>query len=245
MLARAWGRIGGVWATLVMVLFLVSLRRGGWHLGADVSAGRCTNVWQQATTMSVLGIVAAQIGAAMAARTQHASLRAVGVVTNRLLPWGVAWEIVFAAALVSVPWLQPVFAAATPELWQVLFILPFPSWSGASTSCGAGTRGDAAGSTPSPWAARATLASMAPKTSPCKGEIITARACPARRRGWNSARWPSRVRVWSSGSTMSSSQGGGQLARHGIEVGHGRRTIAAATSAAARTRWSWTAPTRH
>jgi magnesium-transporting ATPase (P-type) len=42
MLARAWGRIGGVWATLVMVLFLVSLRRGGWHLGADVSAGRCT-----------------------------------------------------------------------------------------------------------------------------------------------------------------------------------------------------------
>jgi calcium-translocating P-type ATPase len=126
MLARAWGRIGGVSATLVMVIFLVSLRRGGWHLGADVSSGPLHHVWQQATTMSFLGIVACQIGAAMAARTQHASLRAVGVLTNQLLLWGIAWEIAFAAALVSVPWLQPVFGTATPELWQVLFILPFP-----------------------------------------------------------------------------------------------------------------------
>jgi len=76
--------------------------------------------------MSFLAIVACQIGAAMAARTQHASLRAVGVFTNRLLLWGIAWEIVFAAALASVPWLQPVFGTATPDLWQVLFILPFP-----------------------------------------------------------------------------------------------------------------------
>jgi hypothetical protein len=25
-----------------------------------------------------------------------------------------------------VPWLQPVFGTAVPDLWQVLFILPFP-----------------------------------------------------------------------------------------------------------------------
>jgi calcium-translocating P-type ATPase len=126
MLARAWGRLGGVSATLVMLIFWVSLSRGGWHLGADVSSGPLHHVWQQATTMSFLGIVACQIGAAMAARTQHASLAQVGVFTNRLLLWGFAWEIVFAGALVSVPWLQPVFGTAVPDLWQVLFILPFP-----------------------------------------------------------------------------------------------------------------------
>jgi magnesium-transporting ATPase (P-type) len=88
-----------------MVVFLVTFEQGGWHLGANVSSGPLHHLWQQATTMSFLGIVAAQIGTAMAARTQHASLAAVGVFTNRLLLWGIAYEIVFAAALVTVPWL--------------------------------------------------------------------------------------------------------------------------------------------
>jgi calcium-translocating P-type ATPase len=126
MLARAWGLLGGVSALLVMLIFLVTLKQGGWHLGADVSSGPLKHLWQQATTMSFLGIVACQIGTAMAARTQHASLRQVGVFTNRLLLWGIAYEIVFAAALVIVPPLQAVFGTATPDLWQVLFILPFP-----------------------------------------------------------------------------------------------------------------------
>ena len=126
MLARAWGVLGGVSALLVMLIFLVTFRQGGWHLGAGVSSGPLHHVWQQATTMSFLGIVACQIGTAMAARTQHASLLQVGVFTNRLLLWGLVYEIVFAAAVVMVPPLQGVFGTATPDLWQVLFILPFP-----------------------------------------------------------------------------------------------------------------------
>jgi magnesium-transporting ATPase (P-type) len=126
MLARAWGLLGGVSALLVMTIFLVTLGHGGWHLGDDVSSGPLNQVWQQATTMSFLGIVACQIGTAMASRTQHASLFEVGVFTNTLLLWGFAFEVVFAAAVVCVPALQGVFGTATPDLWQVLFILPFP-----------------------------------------------------------------------------------------------------------------------
>src|SRR5450631_1310098 len=126
MLARAWGLLGGVSALLVMLIFLVTLRHGGWHLGADVSSGPLNLVWQQATTMSFLAIVACQIGTAMAARTQHASLREVGLFTNTLLLWGFGYEVVFAALLVTVPWRQAVFGTAVPDLWQVLFILPFP-----------------------------------------------------------------------------------------------------------------------
>jgi calcium-translocating P-type ATPase len=126
MLARAWGLLGGVSALLVMAIFLATLSQGGWHLGADVSSGPLNHVWQQATTMSFLGIVACQVGTAMAARTQHASLFEVGVFTNQLLLWGFAYEIVFAVALVTVPWLQAVFGTATPDLWQVMFVLPFP-----------------------------------------------------------------------------------------------------------------------
>ena len=126
MLARAWGLLGGVSALLVMMIFLVTLQQGGWHLGDDVSSGPLRHVWQQATTMTFLGIVACQIGTAMASRTQHASLLQVGIFTNRLLLWGIAYEIVFAAALATVAPLQGVFGTATPDPWQVLLIMPFP-----------------------------------------------------------------------------------------------------------------------
>jgi magnesium-transporting ATPase (P-type) len=126
MLTRAWGLLGGISAVLVMGVFLLTLQQGGWRLGDDVSVGPLNHVWQQATTMSFLGIVACQVGTAVAARTQHASLRQVGVLSNRLLLWGIAYEIVFAAALVTLPPLQAVFGTATPEAWQVLVILPFP-----------------------------------------------------------------------------------------------------------------------
>jgi calcium-translocating P-type ATPase len=126
MLGRAWGLLGGVSALLVMLVFLVTLLEGGWRLGDDVGSDPLHHVWQQATTMSFLGIVACQIGTAMAARTQHASLREVGIWTNRLLLWGIAYEVVFAAVLVTVGPLQTVFGTATPEPWQVLFVLPFP-----------------------------------------------------------------------------------------------------------------------
>lgn len=126
MLARAWGLLGGISAVLVMAVFLVTLVEGGWQLADDVDSGPLHHVWQQATTMSFLGIVACQIGTAMAARTQHASLRQVGVFSNRLLLWGFAYEVVFAAALVTLPPLQEVFGTATPEAWQVLLVVPFP-----------------------------------------------------------------------------------------------------------------------
>ena len=48
--------------------------------------------------MTFLGIVACQVGTAFAARTDRASLRDVGVFTNPLLLWGIAFELAFTAA---------------------------------------------------------------------------------------------------------------------------------------------------
>ena len=126
MLARAWGILGGVSAVLVVALFLLTLVQGGWTPGADVDSGPLHEVWRQATTMTFLGIVACQIGTAMAARTARASLRTIGVFSNRLLLWGIAFEIVFAAAVVLLPPLQAVFDTAAPEPWQVVALLPLP-----------------------------------------------------------------------------------------------------------------------
>ncbi|WP_327004419.1 cation-transporting P-type ATPase [Dactylosporangium sp. NBC_01737] len=127
MLWRAWGLLGLVSAALVMAGFFATLQSGGWHLGAPTGPGTpLHHVWQQATTMSFLGIVACQIGTAFAARTQTASLRAVGVLTNRLLLWGVAFEVAFSAAVVTLPVLQDLFGTALPDWRQLLMLLPFP-----------------------------------------------------------------------------------------------------------------------
>ncbi|MDG6107314.1 cation-transporting P-type ATPase [Dactylosporangium aurantiacum] len=127
LLVRAWGLLGGVSAVLVMTGFLLTLHAGGWHPGDPTGPGTALHhVWRQATTMTFLGIVACQIGTAFAARTQTASLRQVGVSSNRLLLWGVAFELAFAAAVVWLPPLQGIFGTAPPPVGQLALLLPFP-----------------------------------------------------------------------------------------------------------------------
>jgi magnesium-transporting ATPase (P-type) len=126
MLVRAWLLLGGVSAVLVTGLFLLTLHQGGWTPGADVSSGHMHHVWEQATTMTFLGIVLCQVGTAFAARTQHASLRSIGLTTNPLLLWGILFELVFAAVVVGLPWCQTVFGTAVPPPGPLALLLPLP-----------------------------------------------------------------------------------------------------------------------
>ena len=77
--------------------------------------------------MTFLGIVVCQIGTAFAARTEHASLRSVGVFTNRLLLWGIAFELVFAAAVVTLPTAAGRRSAPLyPNPTALALLVPFP-----------------------------------------------------------------------------------------------------------------------
>jgi calcium-translocating P-type ATPase len=127
MLARAWGLLGGLSALLVMGAFFWTMTAGGWRPGDPTGAGdQFHHLWMQATTMTFLGIVACQIGTAFAARTQYASLRSIGVTSNHLLLWGIAFELVFAAVIVTVPALQSIFGMAVPPASHLLPLLAFP-----------------------------------------------------------------------------------------------------------------------
>ena len=126
MLARAWGLLGGVSAVLVTTLFLITLVQGGWTPTTSVTDGPLHQVWVQATTVTFLGIVACQIGTAIAARTQRAALAQIGLFSNRLLLWGIAFEIGFAAAVTLLPPLQRVFGTTALQPWQTLALLPLP-----------------------------------------------------------------------------------------------------------------------
>ena len=51
----------------------------------------------------------------------------VGFATNRMLLWGILFEVVFAAVVVTVPWLQDVFGTSIPPAWALLCLLPLPA----------------------------------------------------------------------------------------------------------------------
>ena len=127
MLMRAWALMGLVSAGLVLGGYFVVLRHAGWHPGDAVGSGtKLHHGYLQATTELWLGIVACQIGTAFASRTERASLRSVGLFTNRWLLWGIGFEVLFAAAVVYLPPFQGIFGTAGLSAWQVLLVLPFP-----------------------------------------------------------------------------------------------------------------------
>ena len=127
MLVRAWGFLGGISAVLVLGGFFYVLLRGGWHAGDSVSAGSALHhTYIEATTMTFAGIVACQIGTAFAARTSRASLRSVGVFSNRLLLWGIGFELAFAAGLLYLPPLQAVFGTTALSVPELLLLATFP-----------------------------------------------------------------------------------------------------------------------
>jgi magnesium-transporting ATPase (P-type) len=127
MLARAWLFLGVIVAALGFAGFFYVLKDAGWHAGDPVGAGHpLHHAYLQATTMYWVGMMAGQIGTAFAVRTRSASLRSVGVLSNRYLVKAVAGVIVFAALFVYVPPLQRLLGtAALPPRYLVL-LLPYP-----------------------------------------------------------------------------------------------------------------------
>jgi calcium-translocating P-type ATPase len=127
LLLRAWALMGTVSAVLTLGVFLLVLIRAGWTFGTPTGPGTALHgAYLQATTASFAGIVACQIGTAFASRTQHASLRRIGLTSNRLLLAGIAFELVFAAAVIYLAPLQALIGTAALPAWVLATLLPMP-----------------------------------------------------------------------------------------------------------------------
>ncbi|QRP42904.1 cation-transporting P-type ATPase [Amycolatopsis sp. FDAARGOS 1241] len=127
MLLRAWAIMGLLSGILVLAAYFAVLWTAGWQPGADVSAGApLHHAYLQATTASFAAIVACQIGTAFASRTERVPLREVGLTTNRLLLWGLVFEVLFAALLIYAPGIRDVFGMAPLPAWALAMLLPMP-----------------------------------------------------------------------------------------------------------------------
>jgi len=127
MLIRAWLFLGAMVAALQMAGFFYVLTRAGWSPGDPVGPGQpLHHAYQQATTMTFLGMIAGQIGTAFAVRTQRASLRSVGPLSNRYLLAAITGELLLAAVFVYAPPFQELLGTAALPTGDLLLLLPYP-----------------------------------------------------------------------------------------------------------------------
>jgi P-type Ca2+ transporter type 2C len=127
-LLRAYVWLGSIEAILVTAAFLWVLLRGGWVPGTpdiSVPGNPLYGLYLEATTMTFLGIVAAQVGTVFASRTHRASVFQVGFFSNRLVLLGIAFELVLAAVLLYVPFLADFFGMAPLGLLDWVVVLSF------------------------------------------------------------------------------------------------------------------------
>jgi magnesium-transporting ATPase (P-type) len=131
MLIRAWLFLGVIVATLSMGGYFYVLTRAGWEPGDPVGVGDpLHHAYLQATTMTFLGMIAGQIGTAFAVRTDRASLRSIGVFSNRYLIGAIAAELALAAVFVYAPPLQSLLGTAglPPHDLALLLVYPVVVW---------------------------------------------------------------------------------------------------------------------
>jgi magnesium-transporting ATPase (P-type) len=121
------GWLGLVEATLVTGGFFYVLYSAGWAPGESTDPGSPLHeAYLAATTMPLAGITACQVGTAFAARTSRASLREIGIFSNRLLLWGILFELAFAAAVIYLPPLQEVFGTNALDVRELAILTLFP-----------------------------------------------------------------------------------------------------------------------
>jgi magnesium-transporting ATPase (P-type) len=125
-LLRGYVFLGLLLAVGVMGGYFWQLRRRGWHwgvTGADPAFAVGSLYQREAATMVFLGIVVMQVANVFACRTERASVFHVGFFSNRLVFAGIAFELLFVAVLIYVPFFQRIFGTAPVgwEGWGLLF----------------------------------------------------------------------------------------------------------------------------
>ena len=124
-LLRAYAFLGVAEAALAMLAFFWTYWLSGWRPGMPMAMEGV--LYQRATTMTLIGIVAAQIGNVFACRTDRESVFRVGLLGNRMVLAGIAAEIAVLLGLIMVPPLRAVFGLVPPAPAEWVLVLGFPA----------------------------------------------------------------------------------------------------------------------
>jgi magnesium-transporting ATPase (P-type) len=123
-LGRVFAWIGPLEGLAAMASFFFAYGLAGWRPWEPLADSG--QLYLQATTMTMAGIVMAQVGAGLGWRTNRRSLASVGPFSNRLLLVGIAVEVAMIGVLASTPGLQEAFHTAPLSPWCWAFLLIWP-----------------------------------------------------------------------------------------------------------------------
>jgi calcium-translocating P-type ATPase len=123
-LLRSYVWLGGLEIVLSMAAFFWAYLSHGWVPGTPMAFSG--PLYVHATTMTLAGIVACQVGNVFCCRTISQSVFKVGFFKNRLVLLGIAVEICLILSLVYLPFFQSIFGLAPMALrdWGVLATFP-------------------------------------------------------------------------------------------------------------------------
>jgi sodium/potassium-transporting ATPase subunit alpha len=122
---RAYGFLGLIEAGVALAAFFLFLGKSGWTWGMELSG--TDPLYRQATTVVFAAIVLCQAANAFACRSERLSVFTLGILSNRVLLWGIAVELTLLVILIYTPYGQALFGTA-----------PLPPWMWLSLIVGAG-----------------------------------------------------------------------------------------------------------
>jgi sodium/potassium-transporting ATPase subunit alpha len=123
LLLRAYLFLGPLEAIAAMAAFLFVLRGGGWQYG-DVLGSR-DSLYLQATTACLSAIIAMQVVNVILCRHPVISVFSRGLSRNRLIGYGIVFELVLLALIAYTPWGNALFGTAALDADVWLFIIAF------------------------------------------------------------------------------------------------------------------------
>jgi len=124
-LGRVYGFVGLLEGIGAMTSFFLGFLFGGWRPFSPLPDSG--SAYFQATTMTQTAIVMGQVGAGQAMRTDRRSVFSIGLLSNRFLIAGIAFELALAVALVYAPGLNTVFhQAPIPWWWWLVLVVWAP-----------------------------------------------------------------------------------------------------------------------
>jgi sodium/potassium-transporting ATPase subunit alpha len=115
LLLRTYLFLGAIEAAVAMGGFFLYLHMNGWTWEAPLDWS--SPLYREATTVTFAGIVLAQVANVFACRSDRLSLFRLGWLTNPLVLWGIAIELILLAAITYTPVGNDIFGTSPLPVW--------------------------------------------------------------------------------------------------------------------------------
>ncbi|MBI4699423.1 MAG: cation-transporting P-type ATPase [Nitrospirae bacterium] len=122
-LGRAYLFLGPIEALAGLFGFFYVLKAGGWQWGTMLPSDNA--LYMQATTACLGGIIVSQIGNVFACRSYKESIFRLGFFSNKLILFGIAFELMLSFFIIYHPWGNKIFGTAPIGFNIWLILIPF------------------------------------------------------------------------------------------------------------------------